>query len=237
MADTPLDRKAPASRLPLQVVLLMAISLALMMITWFKLAKPEFKESNKAQETARFYLEALGRAPIDKLGSELHPEVSSHFNPAGLKASFARLGLAKPLSIRQFREESFDKASEQWQWRIDLSDGQNQFPLLLAVRQPQTQAISRRWRVFALCRPDLDLPVSAAVALKSGTAPPLRKLSLKNFTPLPATSWKLVGTQPLTLIVPGPNQSLTLIWSAKPDGKLGCDYQLQQAKLRETKEQ
>lgn len=225
-------RQAPEGRrLPLQFVLLVGISGALMLVTWIKLANPEFSETTKAQQTARFYLDAIGKAPIEKLGAELHPQVRSAFTPESLSQYLKARQLDKAVTLKSLREESFDQKAGQWSWRADLSTGGQAFPVLLYVRKPENQTIGRRWRVYALCRPDLDLPLQARQVLDKKTK--VQGLSLPaDFKASPQTQWRLVGTQPLTLIVPGRTQSLTLTYSVTPDGRLGCAYSPVSAALR-----
>lgn len=220
-------------RLPIQLVIMIAFVGIMMLLIWLKLAAPEFKESTKAQQTAQYYLEALGKAPVDKLGAELHPDVRKTFNPDTLKTHYAALGIDKGVTILQMREESFIKEPAQWSWRIDVKTAtQARVPLLVSVRQPTTQSIARRWRVYALCRPDLALPDKARELLRD----PKAKTSwpgLERFKPAPESDWKLVSTAPPTLVVPGqsPQERLSISWEVSPDGQLGCDYRRKNVSL------
>lgn len=227
------DPQAPESRrIPFQLLLMMAIVLSLMLIVWFKLASTDFKESHKAQLTAEYYLDALGKSPIDKLGAELHPEVRRFYQPKTLEALFQQLSLDKPLTIHQMRDEQYQKEPQQWSWRFDLEQQGKTFPLLLSVRQPQEQAIARRWRVYALCRPDLDLTAQAQLLLKGPRSALQQLAGINAFQPLSPENWKLVSTSPPSLIVPGKSQKLELIWQSEPNGKLGCSYKLSASRLR-----
>ena len=64
-------RKGP----PFQIVLIMACVGVLMIISWLSISSPEAREENKARTTLVYFLEALGRAPLERVGKELHPTV------------------------------------------------------------------------------------------------------------------------------------------------------------------
>lgn len=227
MSEPQIYQGREARRLPIQLVIMIAFVGVMMLLIWLKLASPEFKESYKAQQTAQFYLEALGKAPIDKLGSELHPDVRKTYNHESLAALYKTLGIDKGVTILQMREEAFVKEPAQWSWRIDVKTAtQARVPLLVSVRQPSAQSIARRWRVYALCRPDLALPVKVREFL-SDRKNRAEWPGLERFKPAAETSWKLVSTNPPTMLVPGqdPKERLTIRWLVSPDGQLGCDYQ------------
>lgn len=216
--------------MPLQLMIMIAMVLTLMFITWLTLANPDLKEGNKAQMTAQYYLDALGRAPIDKLGAELHPEPRKQFNPDSLNKHLADLQLNQIVKVNQLRDELFQKEPAQWSWRADLSAPTGKFPLLIAVRKPQEQTIARRWRIYSLCRPDLDLMAQSKVLLNQKDSPLQKFAGFANFKAQPESSWKWVGWSPITLVIPGQDKKLQLSWTYQSNDKLGCDYQLLPAK-------
>ncbi len=233
MSEPKLYQGREAKRLPIQLVVMIAFVGMMMLLIWLKLASPEFKESTKARQTAQFYLEALDKAPIDKLGAELHPDVRRSFTHETLRARYAALGIGQGVQMLQMRDEQFVKEPAQWSWRIDIKTPKEaRVPLLLSVRQPSAQSIARRWRVYSLCRPDLDLKAEARDVLKK-PAELSNAAELKNFKAASESEWKLVSTNPPTLIVPGlgQKQRLSLIWQVSPDGRLGCTYQRQSVRL------
>ncbi|PKL76233.1 MAG: hypothetical protein CVV27_11245 [Candidatus Melainabacteria bacterium HGW-Melainabacteria-1] len=221
---------AKQQRIPLQLLIMMAFVGVMMLLIWIKMASPQFSESSKARQTGQFYLEGVGRAPIDRLGAEIHPDVKRNFNPASLNLHFAKLELNKPLEILNWHDEAFDKTVGEWRWRVEVSQGQTRFPLWLTVRQPQQQTIGRRWRIYSLCRLDRDLRAQAQHLLATPTdLPSLPVAALKAFKPSSESQWRHVGLD--TLIIPGSNNRLSLNWQISSDGKLGCDYKLLSARL------
>lgn len=213
-------RKGP----PLQLVILMAISGSLMLVAWMKLSSPDFSEPQKARLAAQYYLEALGNAPIERLGLELHPDVRRPLTQDSLKQKFKRLGLEQALQLPADWEPLVQSAQER-SWRLNASAGGTQFPVLINVRLPNEMSLGRRWRVYGICRPDLDLPAELQRLHQSppaaGDSPTLKALRA-----LPVASLQggaLQPGQPLNWTLP---DGRVTVWDSQPDGSLGCAYSL-----------
>jgi hypothetical protein len=240
MAESPTNPKSLARpRIPVQLLLLSAFTIAMMLLTLLKLENPQYGEASKARLTAQYYLEDLGHAQLDKLGADLHPQPRSHFDPPHLNAYFAALGLDKPVSVLSLSEEHYDKAHEQWMWIAQLKAGTGTFPLVVAVRKPQEQSITRRWRIYALCRLDQDLITRTHAMFQSKAGPALFQSPAKipaDFSLAPESTWQMRWTLPANMIVPseGKSHGLLMVWEPEPDGSLGCSYQLKQ--LTESKQ-
>lgn len=225
---------APAAknRPPTQLIIMAAITLGLIAISMLKLFNPEYSETSKARNAVSYYLDALGKAPITKLGVELHPDLHKTLEVSSLTAYLKRNHLDRPVTLLDLNELDYDKAGNEWEWLAQVQAGQEKFPLWVAIRQPSEQVIGRRWRVYAICRPDLDLPETARQLLSAQAQKPQPALTaaLKAFQPAAGAPWQLIGTQPLTTVLQGQQgKSLILTWKAEANKALGCNYKLQHA--------
>lgn len=220
------------NRTPTQLIIMAAITLGLIGISMIKLFNPEYSETSKARKAVSYYLDALGKAPITKLGVELHPDLHKTLEVSSLTAYFKRTRLDRPVTLLDLNELDYDKAGNEWEWLAQVQAGQERFPLWVAIRQPSEQVIGRRWRVYALCRPDLDLPATAGQMLSARAQKPTPALTAarKDFQPAAGAHWQLIGTQPLTTVLQGQQgRSLILTWKAEANQALGCNYKLQHA--------
>lgn len=152
--------KAP----PFQIVLIMASVGVLMIISWLSISSPEAREENKARTTLIYFLEALGRAPLERAGKELHPTVLRQYNPETLKKAIAALELQGPLMLKNLSEGEQTFEPRQWVWRLktqpQTAEGQStgaETPLIAFIQYPEEMKISRRWHVRSLCRPQKEL--------------------------------------------------------------------------------
>ena len=228
--DSPAPRrKGP----PLQLVIMLAIVGSLMLIIWFKLSSPVFSESQKARNTALYFIEAIAQAPIEKTGQELHPEVRRHFNRDTLPKRFQELGLQSPnLTIVAWHNERYVSSPLEWRWRVDVRNAQQlDIPLLVSVRMPEQMSLGRRWRLYSLCRPDLDLRRKSWEALSQSEE--LAEVRASGFEANQTAAWPLVGYDPLQISIPGTDgRRLLLAWEATPAEQLNCDYTLQAKRLQ-----
>ncbi len=142
-------KKAP----PFQIVLMMACVGALMFVSWLTVSSPENKEENKAQTTLIYFLEAVGKVPVEKLGKELHPTVRRQYNPETLKATLAELGLDKPADLSDFSQGEQRFEPRQWIWQFK----NHGVPAAAILQYPEEVKISRRWHLRSYCEPQKDM--------------------------------------------------------------------------------
>lgn len=244
-------RKAP----PLQIVLMMACVGALMLISWLSISSPEAKEENKARTTLAYFLEAIGRSPIDRLGKELHPSVRRQYTPESLQKTLATLQLDQPLELSDWAagEQTFEP--RQWRWQLKTrAEGTNSAPQTLwaFIQYPEEVKISRRWHVRSLCRPETELPLATQALLSA-----LHSDNPAENTPSPWLSDKGQYTAFLTALKDAPQtkqtprmttllhprlqseaswqqERLVMQWEAEPGDALHCRYILQAYRLGST---
>lgn len=241
-------RKGP----PLQIVIMIACVGALMIISWLSISSPEAKEENKARTTLAYFLEAVGRSPVEQLGKELHPTVRRQYNPESLQKTLNDLQLAQPQALTAWStgEQTFEP--RQWRWQLKTqAEGSNAAPqdLWAFIQYPEEVKISRRWHVRSLCRPQTELKQATTDLFSRLSNPesPSQWLSDKGqytaflqalkVAPPPANaSLKSLLSPRLQSEATWSNQRLVMQWEAEPGPDLHCQYILQAYRLGSTME-
>ena len=237
----PKIRKGP----PIQVIIIVGISLGLMFLSWYSISSSAFQEKAKARQTADFFLEAIGRVPAKDLGKYLYDDVRRSYTHDTLAQRLNELGLNKPLEIGQWSDEQ--ESLNQWRWRVGVTQEEANFDLLVYVRKPEKMSMARRWQTYTLCRPQADLSEILAPVLETTEAPGSgtsaspqmnalwAALKAAQFVPEDMNLWKIVAYEPLLkMMVPGKkDQKLSLEWQVSPQDHLQCRYDFQNFKLSE----
>lgn len=233
----PKKRKGP----PPQVLIIFAFVLVLMGISAYSVFSSSFQEEHKARQTARYFLEALGRVPPKDLGKHLYGEVRHSYTPQSFAQRLHELGLDQPLEIVQWQESRRSSDLPQWRWRVQVKQGQKTFPLLVYVRLPQQMSLSRRWETYTFCRPQQDLEAQLAPLFAAGLEAPVGAESDPQWQRLKAAlkAKGFVGNLPGQLVgfdadgeslqyrLPGRDgRVLNLDWQVQPGPQLNCDYTL-----------
>ena len=155
---------------PLQIILIFAFVLALISIMGIKLANPAFKAEAKAKATAQFFLEASGFADMTRQGKEMHPQPRRKLNPEAFAKYMQSMDLDQAIKIKSWHEEKNSLEPREWRWRVKLEQNNSEFSVYAFVRLPEEMTLSRRWRMYSLCRPELDLQ-EAAIQIFQGQFP------------------------------------------------------------------
>lgn len=244
-------RKAP----PFQIILIMASVGVLMMISWLSISSPEAREENKARNTLTFFLEALGRTSIERVGKELHPTTLRHYNPETLKKALKALDLEGPLALTKLSEGEQTFEPRQWSWQVNTqipnADGQGtgpKTPLIVFVQYPEEMKLSRRWHVRSLCRPQQELEEVTQALLAEETPKVSSEINktrnkllsdkgqyaaaIRNLSKAPQRKQAFDVTVNLSPHLQSEarwkdNSHLTLQWQAIPGDDLNCRYVLQ----------
>lgn len=246
-------KKAP----PLQIVIMMAFVGVLMLITWLSVSSPEATEESKARNTLNYFLEAVGRSPVERLGKELHPVVRRQYTVETLSRTLDDLHLNAPLQLSDWSQGEQTFEPRQWMWQLK-TQGANAAPETLRayIQYPEEVKISRRWHVRGLCRVDQELPAVTRELLQAiaagesdlSTQQSIHWLSDKGqwvaaqqelkdapqlqASPTAAAPEIEVRTQPrLQSEVRWPQNRLVLEWEAMPGEGLNCTYVLQNYRL------
>lgn len=207
------------------------ISVGLCFGGWYAIRQPGMRSQNKAQLTAQYYLEALGQAPIHKLGEELYPDIRRSLNPDTYQVYLKQLGLDQNLKTLSWQTLPTNPKVQQWNWLVQVQpEAGTAFPLIMMVRLPEEMAMSKRWHVYRICRLDHDLRREAQRFIDTQQqAAATASVNLQGFTPAPAADWQ-IDTSKIQIKVPNQNQSTeVLILKAEVEAAKqgpGCTYSL-----------
>ncbi len=198
---------------------------------WYSMRQPNNRNQNKARLTAQYYLEALGQAPINKLGKELYPDLRRSLNPESYQAYLKQIELNQNLKTLSWDLIPTDPKIQQWNWLVKVQPETGEaFPLITMVRLPEEMSLSKRWHVYRLCRLDQDLRREAQSFIAAQVqAAETATVDLGQFKPVPAAEWQ-IDTDKMQITIPDQSQSqsrLTLRWEVMA-GKSGpgCSYRL-----------
>lgn len=221
-------RKGP----PLQILLICGFVLILMGIMSFKLMNPAFEAESKAKTTAQYFIEATGHAEYTRQGKELHPTPRRQLNPESFGQYMQSIGLDQPVQILGWHDKQNQMQPREWSWRIEVQREQEKFSLLTFVRLPEEMSLSRRWRVYSLCRPEQELQAASAQMQRAefpGKAfkrTPRMEEAIAELQSQKFNSSRLSSYRPLQWQIGTDQGNYQLEWELQPREDLGCSYTL-----------